>query len=206
MSITLKYNPWSRSADVVWMLEELGLDYTLDFVDFRTGAHKTPEFKAINRMGKLPVLIDGDVTVSERSAVGVYLADRYSLGTLAPALDAPDRGQYLRWCFYAPSVIEPGCTAKQAGWEFRPSSVGWGTFEEMNATLKFALSAGPWLLGERFTMADVVLGGTLRWMLRFNMLEGHAEFAEYAARLDARPAAVKAREINDAKTTEYGLA
>ena len=198
--ITLHHHPHSRAANVVWQLEELGLQYELEHVDFHAGANRTPEFKKLNPMGKLPTLVDhtdaGDVVVTEGAAIAVYLADRYSLGELAPALDAPERATYLRWIFYSPSVIEPGCTAHSSGWEFNPGSVGWGRYETMLDTISEAIGDGPYLLGERFSMADTVLGGTLGFMLVFNMIEKRPEYQAYIARLGEREAYKRAGAIN----------
>lgn len=157
-------------------------------------------------MGKVPVLQDGDAVVTESAAIGVYLADRYSLGTLAPALDDPRRGAYLRWCFYAPSVVEPCCMAKASGWEYNAGSAGFGTYAELLATLDAAIGEGPWLLGDTFTMADVILGGTVRWMVGFGMIDKQPNYLAYAERLDARPAAQRAAAINQRITEERGLA
>lgn len=206
MPILLHHHPYTRAANVVWMLEELGVPYELHFVDVRAGAQKSDDHRALNAMGKLPVLQDGGVLVSETAAIGVYLADRYALGALAPALDAPERGPYLRWCFFSPSVLEPGCAAHANGWTGRPGALGWGTYEELLETLERGLDRGPWLLGDRFSMADVVLGGTLRWMLGFKMLEARPAFVAYAERLSARPAAARAAARNAAVVAERGLA
>ena len=205
MPILLHHHPYSRAANVVWMLEEVGVPYDLHFVDIMAGAQKGPEHRALNGMGKVPVLVDGDAVVSETAAIAVYLADRYALGRLAPALEDPRRGAYLRWCFYAPSVVEPGCAAKANGWEGRPGALGWGTYEEMLATLEAGLTPGPWLLGDQFTMADVVIGGTLRFMLSFKMIEARPTFVEYAARLGERAANVAAAARNAAVKAEHGL-
>lgn len=205
MSLILKHHPFTRAAGVVWMLEEVGQAYTLEHVELMQGEHKRPELKALNPMGKIPTLLDGDTVVTEAAAIGLYLADRYSLGELAPAPDDPARGAYLRWSFYAPSVIEPGCMAHSAKWEFKPGQAGWGTYGEMLDTISAAIGDGPWLLGERFTMADVVFGGTVRWMTMFGMLDKRDEYMAYVERLSARPASVKAREINDRIIEEKGL-
>jgi glutathione S-transferase len=205
MSIVLHHHPYSRAANVVWMLEELGTPYQLAWVDIMKGEHKTDALRALNAMGKLPVLVDEGVAIAESAAIGVYLADRYALGRLAPALDDPARGPYLRWCFYSPSVIEPGCMARGAGWEYRAGAAGWGTYEEMLATLEGGLAPGPWLLGDRFTMADVILGGTLRYMLSFEMIEPRPAFLAYVERIDERPAARRARDRNAQVAEEHGL-
>lgn len=201
----LYHHPWSRAATCVWMLEEIGEPYELEYVDLRAGGQKTPEHLARNRMGKLPVLCDGDATISEVAAIGIYLADRYALGRLAPQLDDPRRGAYLRWAFFAPSVVEPASMAKAANWEFKPGTAGFGRYEDMVATIDEALADRPYLLGEEFTMADLILGATLRWMLQFGMMEPTEIIGPYAQRLGERPALKKADEINQRIAEERGL-
>ncbi len=203
--IVLHHHPYSRAASVVWMLEEVGVPYTLQFVDLMSGQQRTPQVRALNNMGKLPILVDGEAVVAETAAIGVYLADRYAPVRLAPAVDDPARGPYLRWCFYSPSVIEPGCAARAAKWEFKPGQVGWGSYETMLETLDQALTTGPWLLGERFSMADMVLGSTLRWMLQFKMIDALPSLTAYADRLGARPALQAANARNAAVMAEHGL-
>jgi glutathione S-transferase len=205
MTITLHHHPYSRAANVIWMLEELGRPYELAFVDIMKGAQKEPEILALNRMGKLPILTDGDVVVSESAAIGLYLADRYSLGDLAPALDDARRGAYLRWALFAPSVIEPGSMAKAANWTYKSGSAGWGDHEAMLATIEEAVSGGPYLLGDQFTMADIIFGGTVRYMLRFKMLTGSPAISAYAERLGARPGALRADAKNETIAKEHGL-
>jgi len=196
MALTLYHHPWSRAATTVWMLEELGEPYELEFLDLLAGEHKTDAHLKRNQMGKIPVLRDDDIVVAENAAIGVYLADKYALGRLSPQLDDPRRGPFLRWCFFAPSVIEPVCMAKAAEWKYRPSSAGFGTYEDMVATVAFALKQGPFVLGEQFTMADVIFGGTVRFMLQFDMMERTELIGAYADRLDERPALQRANEIN----------
>src|SRR5690606_41161944 len=128
---------------VVWMLEELGLPYKLEFVDMNKGEQSTSQFLKKNPMGKLPTLVDGEVTVTESSAVGMYLADRYSYGNLAPKIDDPARATYLRWIAFAPAVIEPGCYARMSKWEYSPSQAGWGTYENMLTSIEEAIGEGP---------------------------------------------------------------
>jgi glutathione S-transferase len=206
MSLVLYHHPYSRAAGVLWMLEELGVDYELRFVDLMAGAHKAPELLALNPMGKLPILTDGDQVVTEAAAIGLYLADRYALGRLAPTPDDPQRGTYLRWSSFAPSVIEPGATAKMNGWEAKPSQVGWGTYESMLQAVEFAIGDRQYLLGDTFSMADVIFGGTLRYMLRFKMLEPRPALMSYVERLSARPALQRADARNNAVIQERGLA
>ncbi|MGA7118777.1 MAG: glutathione S-transferase family protein [Polyangiaceae bacterium] len=205
MSITLYHHPYSRAANAIWMLEELGVDYELRFVDILKGAQKAPEIVALNPMGKLPILTDGDVVVTESAAIGLYLADRYSLGKLAPTPDDPARAAYLRWSFFAPSVIEPGAMAKSSGWQFKPSQAGWGSYESMIAAMESAVAGRSYVLGDRFSMADVVFGGTIRYMLRFKIIEPTPTLAAYAERLASRPAAQRADERNAKIVREHGL-
>lgn len=205
MSLVLYHHPYSRAANVLWMLEELGVDYELRFVDLLSGAHKAPELLALNPMGKLPILSDGDQIVTEVAAIGLYLADRYALGRLAPALDDPKRGTYLRWSFFAPSVIEPGAMAKLNNWEAKPSAAGWGTHEAMLEAIEFAIRDKQYLLGDSFSMADVIFGGTVRYMLRFKMIEPRPSFTAYSERLSARPASQRAEARNNAIIQERGI-
>ena len=205
-TLTLYHHPFTRAATVVWMLEELGRPYTLRYVDVQSGEQRQPEFRAINPMGKIPVLVDGDVVVTEGAAIGLYLADRYAPGVLAPALDSPARAPYLRWSLFAPSVIEPASMAKSAGWKVPTGQAGWGDYDSVIATMESAIGDGPWLLGENFSMADVIFGSTLRYMLRFRMIEGRPTFEQYVERLSARPAAQAADAKNAAIVAERGLA
>jgi glutathione S-transferase len=145
------------------------------------------------------------VVVTESAAIGLYLADRYSLGKLAPAPDDPARGPYLRWSFFAPSVIEPGMLAKQSGWQFKAGQAGWGTYESMLASMQSAIADRSYILGDRFSMADAIFGGTIRYLLRFKLLEPTPSFAAYAERLSARPAAQRADARNAEITKQHGL-
>jgi glutathione S-transferase len=205
MSIVLHHHPYSRAANVVWMLEEVGTPYELRYVDIMKGEQKSPELIAMNPMGKLPVLVDGEQIVTESAAIALYLADRYAYGRLSPKVDDPARGTYLRWSLFAPSVIEPGSMAKAQEWPFKEGQAGWGSYDAMILSMESAIAKGPWILGETFSMADVIFGGTLRYMLTFKMLEPRALFTAYAERLGARPAHKLAEEKNQAIRKEHGL-
>jgi glutathione S-transferase len=205
MSLVLYHHPFSRAATVVWMLEEVGVPYELKFVDLMTGKHKLPDILALNPMGKLPILTDGTAVVTESAAIALYLADRYAPGRLAPRLDDPRRAAYLRWSFFSPGVIEPGLMAKAAGWTYKEGQAGWGNHESMLAAMQAALGNGDYLLGTEFSMADVVFGGTLRFMLMFKMLEPLPVFVAYAERLGARPALQRADARNAAVMEQHGI-
>ncbi len=205
MSIVLYHHPFSRAANVVWMLEEVEAPYEIRHVDILTGAQKSPEMLAKNPMGKLPVLTDGDTVVTESAAIGLYLADRYAYGRLAPRVDDPTRATYLRWSLFAPSVIEPGSMAKMAGWAFKDSQAGWGNYEAMLTSMEGAVAGRKFLLGEEFSMADVIFGGTLRYMLMVKALDARPAFTDYTARLATRPALQRAEARNAAIRKELGL-
>lgn len=205
MSIVLYHHPFSRAATAVWMLEEVGVPYEIRHVDIMTGAHKAPDMLALNPMGKLPILTDGDVVVTESAAIGLYLADRHAYGRLSPRVDDPARATYLRWSLFAPSVIEPGAMAKMSGWAFKESQAGWGSFEAMLSAMEDAVTNRQYLLGDTFSMADVIFGGTARYMIAFKMLEPRPALAAYADRLGARPAQQRAEAKNAAIRKERGL-
>jgi glutathione S-transferase len=204
MSITLFHHPYSRAAGTLWALEEVGEPYELRFVDVLGGKQKDPDFLALNSMGKLPTLSDGDAVVTEAAAIAIYLADRYALGRLAPPCDDPKRGTYLRWSFYSPSVVEPGAMAKARGWTYSEGAAGWGNYDAMITSMKRALEGG-FILGDTFSMADVIFGGTLRYLLQFGLLEKDPVFTGYVDRLAERPALQRADARNAAVAKAHGL-
>jgi glutathione S-transferase len=205
MTLTLYHHPFSRAAGTLWTLEEIGEPYELQFVDIMKGAQKSPPVVDLNPMGKIPVLVDGEVVVTENAAIALYLADRYASGRLAPRLDDPQRGTYLRWSLFAPSVIEPGLMAKTNGWEFKPGQAGWGDYAAMVKAMEHAIAGRDYVLGTTFSIADIVFGGTIRFMLQFGTLEATPTFSAYAARLGARPACQRADARNAAIMKEHGL-
>ncbi|MBU2289284.1 MAG: glutathione S-transferase family protein [Gammaproteobacteria bacterium] len=205
MSLSLYYHPYSRAAGTLWPLEEVGVPYELEVVDILKGEHKGPELTAKNPMGKVPTLVDGELVVTEAAAIALYLADRYAPGRLSPALDASERGTYLRWSFFSPSVIEPAVMARHSGWEVKEVSAGWGSHAAMLAAAESAIADRPYVLGDRFSMADVVFGGTLRFMVGFKQIEPTPIFSAYIERLEARPALQRAEERNAAMRKQLGL-
>ena len=205
MALKLYYHPYSRAAGSIWALEEAGVSYDLQVVDITKGEQKQPDVVSKNAMGKVPMLVDGDLIVTEAAAIALYLADRYAPGRLAPALDDPRRGTYLRWSFFAPSVIEPAVISKHSGWQVKEVAAGWGTYAAMVAAAQSAVAQGPFLLGEQFSMADVAFGGTLRYMLGFKQMEPSPVFTAYVERLDARPAAQRAEAKNVEMRKMLGL-
>ena len=205
MSISLFYHPYSRAAGTIWALEEAGVSYDLKLIDIMKREQKGPELLSRNPMGKLPTLIDDDMVVTEAAAIALYLADRYAPARLAPALDDPRRGTYLRWAFFAPSVIEPAVMAKSSEWTVKEVAAGWGDYASMMAAVETAIADKAFVLGDEFSMVDVVLGGTLSFMIGFKQIEPTPAVEAYVGRLITRPAWQRAEARNAAMRTELGL-
>lgn len=188
--LTLYGHPHSRASVVHYMLEELGEPYEYRLLDLQKGEQKEPAYLAINPMGKVPALKDGDVIVTEVAAISCYLADTYPKNGLAPAIGDPLRGPYLKWLFFGPSCVEPAMMESMFGWQApRKGTTGWGSLETVLDVLTDALKTGPYILGERFTAADVVIGSGLSWGMMFSGIPERPEFTAYAARIAERPAA-----------------
>ncbi len=194
-------NPQSRGRIVRWMLEEVGQPYRTEVLAF-DGAQKSPDYLAINPMGKVPAIVHRGVVVTEGAAICAYLADAFPDAGLAPALDSPLRGAYYRWLFFAAGPVEAAVSAKAMGLlapAERAGMVGYGSFEQTVDTLETAVqAASPWLLGEQFTAADVYVGSQVSWGLMFKTLPERPAFAEYANRLRGRDAAQRAAALDDA--------
>ncbi|KPF83038.1 glutathione S-transferase [Brevundimonas sp. AAP58] len=193
-------NPMSRGRIARWMLEELGQPYRTEVLDYGT-TMKGADYLAINPMGKVPAIRHRGVTVTECAAICAYLADAFPRAGLAPALDDPARGTYLRWLFFAAGPVDSAVTARSMGWQVPPERqgmVGYGTYEQMVDALETAVEAGPYVLGERFSAADVYVGSQIGWGLQFKTLPERETFKAYAGRILGRPAALRARELDDA--------
>jgi glutathione S-transferase len=194
-------NPQSRGRIVRWMLEEVGQPYRTQVLAF-DGAQKSPEYLAINPMGKVPAIVHRGMVVTEGAAICAYLADAFPEAGLAPAHGDPLRGTYYRWMFFAAGPVEAAVSAKALGLlapAERAGMVGYGSFEQTVDTLELAAkSASPWLLGEQFTAADVYVGSQVSWGLMFKTLPERPAFVEYATRLRAREAALRAVALDDA--------
>jgi glutathione S-transferase len=197
-------NPMSRGRIVRWMLEEVGQPYRAELLEYGT-TMKAPEYLAINPMGKVPALRHGDTVVTECAAICCYLADAFPEVGLAPAPRDRLRGPYYRWLFFAAGPLEAATTNKAFGLEVpaeRKGMAGYGSLADVLAVLEAALSGREYLVGERFTAADVYLGAHIAWGMSFGAIEKRPAFERYVARLSTRPAAVRAREIDDALVAE----
>ena len=187
--ITLYFAPASRSFTPRWLLEELGVPYRIRKINLRKGEQKHPDYLRINPMGKVPALKDGAVVVSENPAICLYLADRYGYGTLAPEIADPLRGAYLRWMVFSTAVFEPAIYLNDPPDARAASGRGWGERATVIHLLSEALATGPWLLGERFSAADVMLGSLLSIALFGKRIaDPPAALTAYDRRLAARGA------------------
>jgi glutathione S-transferase len=192
----LYWSPRSRSFTALWLMEETGQPYRRVLTDISTGAQKTPEYLAVNPMGKVPALKDGDATLAEAAAICAYVAERYPEAKLAPPPGDPLRAKYLYWLFFGPSCIEPAMVQIATKIEMNPVSAGWGEATRVFDVLDAALAKGPWILGENFSAADIVIGSGLNFVVRlFKMVPSRPSFDAYIDRCAARPAFQRAGAI-----------
>lgn len=181
--------PKTRAARALWMLEESGAPFERVLIDIRDPAKpRDPEFALASPMGKVPALANGEARFADSAAICLYLADRYPNARLAPAIDDPRRGAYLYWMLFAPGVIEPAMMEKFLGLKVDPRSSGWGNFDKMIETLEAGLARGPWILGDAFSAADVMLGSSAYFMKQFKLLPESRTLDAYVERCLARPA------------------
>jgi glutathione S-transferase len=188
--VKLYFNPHSRAVIAKWMLDECGATYEIVPIDFNKREHKAPEFLKINPAGKLPALIDGDAKVFEGAAICVYLADKFPEAELAPKIGAPERGRYLSLMVYSTAQIEPAMGDAIMKVETAPQR-GWTNFETVKDVVEGELGAGPYLFGEQFTAADVMIGSMFIWMRMLGMPTDRPKLEAYVDRLLARPKAMK---------------
>jgi glutathione S-transferase len=193
--LTLYYAPRTRGFTALWLVEELGVPYRLESFDITTGRHKRADYRALNPMGKIPLVVDRGVPVSELGAIAIHLADSYPERRLAPPIGDPERPAYLRWLFFSSAIIEPAYAQKFFGWEPPASTVAWGSFDQMLEVATAGVAPGPWLLGERFSAADVLVGAGLRFGLKFGILSDSGPIADYVARVTSRDAFARADAI-----------
>lgn len=191
-SVIFYHNPRSRAAIVHWMLEECGIDYEIRPVDLEKGGHKTPEFLAINPMGKIPAIVADGTVITETPAIIAWLADAFPQAGLAPPVGSPERGTWYRWLFFGGSCFEPALLDRMLN---RPEpenkmALGWGSYQAVLTALERALDPGPYLLGDGFSAADVYIGAQLNWAMMFGApgIKDNPVLAGYVERVTARPA------------------
>jgi glutathione S-transferase len=192
----LYWAPRSRSFSALWLMEETGQPYERVLIDIRTGAQRSPDYLAINPMGKVPALKDGEATLAEAAAICAYVAERYPEARLAPRLGSPLRAKYLYWLFFAPGCIEPAMVQIATKIEMNSVAAGWGDAQRVFDVLDAALAKGPWILGGDFSASDIAIGAALNFAVRlFRMVPSRPSFDAYIARCMARPAFQRAEKI-----------
>jgi glutathione S-transferase len=191
-------NPMSRGRVVRWMLEEIGAPYRAEILEYGT-TMKSPDYLAINPMGKVPAIVHGGRTVTECAAICAYLADAFPGAGLAPP--PGDRARYYRWLFYFAGAVEGAVTNRNLGFVVPPDkerTVGYGSYDAVMNACEKAVSESPYIAGDSFTAADVYCGSQIGWGLTFGFFEKRPAFEAYWARLAERPACVRAARIDDA--------
>ncbi len=183
------YNPMSRAVTTDWMLKELDVQHEQIIIDFDSGENDFPEFRKINPMGKVPVLVDNEKVITEVAAICAYLADRFPAKRLAPEIESPDRATYYRYLFFAGNTIEPALSLAVSGIEHpEPRSAGWGDMLRVLTAIEAMTPETGWALGKQFTAVDVVFGGLLDSSMAFNMIDASPKVANYVTRIRQRPA------------------
>ena len=190
-------NPMSRGRIARWMLEEVGVPYRTEYLEYGT-TMKAPDYLAINPMGKVPSIRHGKTTVTECAAICAYLADAFPEAALAPPPD--ERGAYYRWMFFGAGPLEAAVTNTSMGLEV-PEDLrgrsGYGTLETVMDALEHAVSGGGYIAGSQFTAADVYVGSQIGWGLEFGTIENRPAFSKYWELVSGREARRRAGEIDD---------
>ena len=197
-------HPMSRGRIVRWMLEEIGRPYRTELLDFGT-TMKAPAYLAVNPMGKVPAIRHGDTVVTEAAAICAYLADAFPEAGLAPPPGDRLRGPYYRWLFFAAGPVEAAVSNKALGFvvpEGRQRMMGYGSFAEVLDVLDGAVSERDYLVGGRFTAADLYAGSQIGFGMQFGTIEKRPAFERYWSRIAARPAALRAKAIDDGAAPE----
>jgi glutathione S-transferase len=201
-NLTLYHIAPSRSSVVLWMLEEIGEPYDIHLLSMKRGTNREPAYLAVNPMGKVPALRHGDTVITEAAAICCYLADEFPKAGLNIPIGHRQRGPYLKWLFFGPGTLE-GAVIDRAfprAAEAPRAALGYGDFDTTMDVVARAVTPGPFLMGEKFTAADVIIGSNLRWATAFKLIPERKEFVDYVARFADRPAAKRA----NAKDEELG--
>jgi glutathione S-transferase len=195
--VTLYYAPNSRAGAILLLLEELGAPYELKVLNLKKGEQRQPVYLAVNPMGKVPAIIQGDALITEQVAIYIYLADLFPQAGLAPPIGDPQRGPYLRWLVFYGSSFEPAMIDRAMKREpGRPQAMPYGDFETMFGTLTKQLEAAPYFLGERFSATDLLWGSALTYMMGWKLLPELPVVTAYIARHNGRPAVARVKAKN----------
>jgi glutathione S-transferase len=191
-------NPMSRGRIVRWMLEEVGAPYRTEVLEYGD-AMKSDAFLAVNPMGKVPAIQHNGKVVTETAAICAYLADAFPEAGLAPP--AAERAAYYRWLFYFAGVVEAAVVNRRLGFEVPQDAermVGYGNFAAVLNAIESAVTASVYIAGDSFTAADVYCGSHVGWSMHHDSIERRPAFEDYFGRISARPACVRAAELDDA--------
>jgi glutathione S-transferase len=202
--LVLYTNPMSRGRVARWMLEEIGEPYKVEVVDYAS-TMKGPAYLAINPMGKVPALRHGDAVVTETAAICAYLADAFPQAHLAPPPGDRLRAPYYRWLFFSAGPFEAAASNKVLGFVVPPERermMGYGNFAKTISTLEAAVSSADYLVGNRFSAADLYVGAQIGFGMMFGTLEPRPAFERYWQRMSARPAYARAKQLDDDKAAE----
>lgn len=190
--VTLYHCPHTRSTGALILLEELGAPYDLHVLNMKAGEQRQPAYLAINPMGKVPAIRHGDAVITEQVAIYLYLADLFPEAKLAPQIGDAPRGPYLRWMVFYAACFEPAVIDRAANHEPAPVMMSpYGDYDTMLATVVSQLHSGPYLLGERFSAADVLWGTALGWTTMFDLVPKEPVIMDYVQRIGARPATAR---------------
>ena len=174
--LTFYTHPMSRGRVVHWMLEEVGIAYSVKAMEYGSEI-KAEDYLAINPMGKVPAIKHGNTVVTEVAAICAYLADQFPDKKLSPPPQSSDRGVYYRWLFFM--------------------AVGCGQVEDSINTLEKALSENAYICGDQFTAADILVSSYLWWETMQKNIPPNEVFKQYIERMESRPAAKRANELDD---------
>lgn len=202
MALTLHTHPMSRGRMARWMLEEVGEPYDAILVDFGPPM-KGPGYTALNPMGKVPTLVHDDTVVTEVAAIVTYLAETFPKAGLMPQ----DRAAFWRWMFFGAGPVEAAVTNKALGVVVPPERrgmVGYGSLEDVVATLVRHMEGRQFICGDAFSAADVYVGSQVGWGMRFGSLPAEPALTAYWDRLKDRPALARANAIDDAHLAAKG--
>lgn len=195
--LVLYTNPRSRGRIVRWILEELSIEYETKVIEYGA-AMKSPEYLAINPMGKVPAIQHGEVVVTESAAICTYLAETFPDAGLAPRPE--EKGNYYRWLFFAAGPLEQATALKAMEVNIpaeKQGMLGFGNLKVTLDALSQALNYNPYIAGNRFTAADVYVGLSIGWGIQFGTIEKRPEFVAYWERISQRPAYLRAQKLDD---------
>lgn len=201
-ALTFYTNPQSRGRIVRWMLEETGAQYRTEPLGYETSM-KAADYLALNPMGKVPAIVHNGQVVTECAAICAYLAEAFPDAGLAPL--PHERAPYYRWLFFAAGPVEQAVTNQVAKFTPTPEQhrmFGYGNYDTTVDVLEQAVSAHPYVAGDRFTAADVYVGSAVGWGTTFGTLPKRDAFAAYWGRLTGREAFVRAARLDDALAAE----